>query len=97
MPCGLLHGEPAGPVGWAELPRSPGHAFDRLQVMLVEAGCDGFAESQCAPFYASKWGRPSLPPGRYFACTQIGSPRRLATAVMTPRISARPFSRPIAE
>ena len=36
-------------VGWAELPRSPGHAFyDRLQAVLVEAGFDGFAEGQCA-------------------------------------------------
>src|SRR5215208_6060629 len=34
-------------VGWAELPRSPGHAFyDRLQAVLIEAGFDGFAESQ---------------------------------------------------
>ena len=33
-------------VGWAELPRSPGHAFyDRLQAVLIEAGFDGFAES----------------------------------------------------
>src|SRR3712207_5664188 len=54
-------------VGWAELPRSPGHAFyDRLQAVLVEAGFDGFAEGQCAPYYAAKRGRPSLPPGRYF-------------------------------
>jgi transposase len=38
-------------VGWAEPPRSPGHAFyDRLQAVLVEAGFDGFAESQCAPY-----------------------------------------------
>ena len=37
-------------VGWAELPRSPGHAFyDRLRAILVEAGFDGFAESACAP------------------------------------------------
>ena len=51
-------------VGWAELPRSPGHAFyDRLQAVLIEAGFDGFAESQCAPYYASRRGRPSLPPG----------------------------------
>ena len=36
-------------VGWAELPRSPGHAFyDRLQAILIEAGFDGFAERQCA-------------------------------------------------
>ena len=37
-------------VGWAELPRSPGHAFyGRLQAVLIEAGFDGFAERQCAP------------------------------------------------
>ena len=60
-------------VGWAELPRSPGHAFyDRLQAVLVAAGFDGFAETQCAPYYASKQGRPSLPPGRYFRMHLIG-------------------------
>jgi transposase len=60
-------------VGWAELPRSPGHVFyDRLQTVLLEAGFDGFAEAQCAPFYARKRGRPSLPPGRYFRMHLIG-------------------------
>jgi transposase len=60
-------------VGWAELPRSPGHAFyDRLQAVLIEAGFDGFAEKQCASYYASKRGRPSLPPGRYFRMHLIG-------------------------
>ena len=60
-------------VGWAELPRSPGHVFyDRLQAVLVEAGFDGFAEQQCAPYYASKRGRPSLPPGRYFRIHLVG-------------------------
>ena len=60
-------------VGWAELPRSPGHAFyDRLQAVLIEAGFDGFAEQQCAPYYASKRGRPSLPPGRYFRMHLVG-------------------------
>ena len=45
-------------VVWAELPRSPGHAFyDRLQAILIEAGFDGFAEQQCAPHYAGKRGR----------------------------------------
>ena len=54
-------------IGWAEQPRSPGHAFyDRLQAVLVKAGFDRFAESECAPYYASRRGRPSLPPGRYF-------------------------------
>ena len=52
-------------IGWAELPRSPGHAFyDRLQAILVGAGFDRFAEKACAPYYAGKRGRPSLPPGR---------------------------------
>ena len=60
-------------VGWAELPRSPGHAFyDRLQAVLIEAGFDGFAEQQCAPYYAGKRGRPSLPPGRYFRMHLVG-------------------------
>ena len=60
-------------IGWAELPRSPGHAFyDRLQAVLVEAGLDGFAERRCAPFYATRHGRPSLPPGRYFRMHLVG-------------------------
>src|SRR5436190_1216174 len=60
-------------VGWAELPRSPGHAFyDRLQAVLVEAGFDRFAEGECAPYYASRRGRPSLPPGRYFRMHLVG-------------------------
>jgi transposase len=60
-------------VGWAELPRSPGHAFyDRLQAVLVEAGFDRFAETRCAPYYAGRRGRPSLPPGRYFRMHLVG-------------------------
>jgi transposase len=60
-------------IGWAELPRSPGHAFyDRLQAVLTEAGFDDFAEMQCTPFYATRQGRPSLPPGRYFRMHLVG-------------------------
>jgi transposase len=60
-------------IGWAELPRSPGHAFyDRLQAVLVEAGFDRFAEGACEPYYAEKRGRPSLPPGRYFRMHLVG-------------------------
>src|SRR5690348_8926578 len=60
-------------LSWAELPRSPGHAFyDRLQAVLIAAGFDGFAETQCAPYYASKRGRPSIPPGRYFRMHLVG-------------------------
>src|SRR6478752_2402506 len=52
---------------WAEMPRSPGHAFyDRLQDLLGEAGFDGFVERVCRPYYAPRMGAPSLPPGRYF-------------------------------
>lgn len=60
-------------IGWAELPRSPGHAFyDRLQAVLVGAGFDRFAEKECAPYYASRRGRPSIPPGRYFRMHLVG-------------------------
>lgn len=60
-------------VGWAELPRSPGHAFyDRLQAILIEAGFDDFAERRCAAYYAGQRGRPSLPPGRYFRMHLVG-------------------------
>src|ERR671913_977192 len=60
-------------VGWAELPRSPGHAFyDRLQTIRVEAGLDRLAEAECAPYYASRRGRPSIPPGRYFRLHLVG-------------------------
>jgi transposase len=60
-------------VGWAELPRSPGHAFyDRLQAVLVGAGFDRFAEKECAPYYAGRRGRPSIPPGRYFRMHLVG-------------------------
>jgi transposase len=58
---------------WAEMPRSPGHAFyGRLQAFLREADFDGFVEEVCKPFYAAKMGAPSLPPGRYFRMHMIG-------------------------
>jgi transposase len=60
-------------VTWAEMPRSPGHAFyDRLQAELTKAGFDGFVEDLCAPLYAARRGRPSLPPGRYFRMLLVG-------------------------
>ena len=60
-------------VTWAEMPRSPGHAFyDRLQKVLTEAGFDAFVETTCKPFYAPRMGAPSLPPGRYFRMHMIG-------------------------
>src|SRR6476619_3785792 len=60
-------------VTWAEMPRSPGHAFyDRLQAELLSARFDSFVEGQCAPYYAARQGRPSLPPGRYFRMLLVG-------------------------
>ena len=60
-------------VTWAELPRSPGHAFyDTLQSVLLAADFDGFVEGRCAPLYAPRYGRPSLPPGRYFRMLLVG-------------------------
>ena len=60
-------------VAWSEMPRSPGHVFyDRLQAELVAAGFDGFVEDRCAPYYAARRGRPSLPPGRYFRMLLVG-------------------------
>ena len=60
-------------VTWAEMPRSPGHAFyDRLQTLLKEAGFDTFVEDICKPYYAPRMGAPSLPPGRYFRMHMVG-------------------------
>jgi transposase len=60
-------------VTWAELPRSPGHAFyDKLQAVLLGSDFDGFVEGSCAPFYVPGRGRPSLPPGRYFRMLLVG-------------------------
>jgi transposase len=60
-------------VSWAEMPRSPGHAFyDKLQAVLLASGFDRFVETQCATEYAPRRGRPSLPPGRYFRMLLIG-------------------------
>ena len=60
-------------VLWDELPRSPGHVFyDQLQRVLNEAGFDAFAETLCQPFYATRLGAPSLPPGRYFRMHLVG-------------------------
>lgn len=57
----------------SELPKSPGHPFyQRLNVVLDEAGFDRFAEKSCERFYAGQVGRPSLQPGRYFRLLLLG-------------------------
>jgi hypothetical protein len=58
---------------WAEMRRSPGHAFyDRLQDLLREARFDAIVEGVCRAWYARRMGAPSLPPGRYFRMHMIG-------------------------
>jgi hypothetical protein len=37
-----------------------------LNKALDKAGFDPFVEKLCAPFYAEKLGRPSVPPAVYF-------------------------------
>src|ERR1022692_3368112 len=56
-----------------ELPTAPGHPFyQRLNEVLDNAKFDPFCETNCAPFYHDKLGRPSLPPGQYFRVMMIG-------------------------
>jgi hypothetical protein len=60
-------------VTHAELATGPGHPFyTRLNELLDQEKFDEFAEAECAPFYADKNGRPSLPPGTYFRLLLIG-------------------------
>lgn len=60
-------------VNMEALPRSAGHVFyDHLQRILRKNGFDAFAEGLCAPFYAERQGRPSIPPGRYFRMHLVG-------------------------
>jgi transposase len=65
-----------GEVVWVttwELPTSPGHPFyEKLNRLLAKAGFDRFVESLCAPYYAEKLGRPSIPPGVYFRMLLVG-------------------------
>jgi transposase len=60
-------------VATTSLPRSAGHPFyTRVNALLAEAKFDEFAEAQCAPYYAEKQGRPSIPPGVYFRMLLVG-------------------------
>ena len=61
-------------VTWAEMRRSPGHAFyDRLQELLREAEFDAFVEQVCKPYYAARMGAPSLPPSGLRTCAEAGA------------------------
>jgi transposase len=55
------------------LPKSPGHPFyEHLNGVLLRDGFDPFVEALCAPYYAERLGRPSVPPGVYFRMLLVG-------------------------
>lgn len=60
-------------IAHTQLASSPGHPFyRRLNELLEGEGFDEFVEGQCAKFYQSAYGRPSLTPGIYFRSLMIG-------------------------
>jgi transposase len=59
-------------VPTAAVARGPGHPFyEKLNVLLAEAGFDRWVEERCRAFYAAQ-GRPGIPPGVYFRMLLIG-------------------------
>ena len=76
MAMGRRKDRPRTPELWIatnELPVTGGHPFyQRLNQVLDRHAFDAFVEAQCAPFYATTIGRPSLTPGAYFRLLLIG-------------------------
>ena len=57
----------------SEQAEAPGHPFyEQLNRVLEEAAFDEHCEQECAKFYHTKLGRPSLAPGVYFRALLIG-------------------------
>ena len=60
-------------IATIELPVTGGHPFyQRLNRVLDRHAFDAFVEAQCASFYATTIGRPSLTPGTYVRLLLIG-------------------------
>ena len=60
-------------IATTELPVTGGHPFyQRLNQVLDEHAFDAFVEGECAPFYATTIGRPSLTPGTYVRLLLVG-------------------------
>lgn len=60
-------------VATTSLPKSEGHVFYRkLNRLLAEADFDRTVEKVCEPYYHSRVGRPSIPPGVYFRMLLVG-------------------------
>ncbi len=67
------HEQQSAWIATTELPKSPGHPFyKKLNQLLAEAGFDAWLEVLCAPYYAAKMGRESIPPGVYFRMILVG-------------------------
>lgn len=75
MAMGQQHDDGQGDfwVATSALPKTSGHPFyQRLNDVLKAHGFDAFVEGECAPYYAEKMGRPSIPPVVYFRMLLIG-------------------------
>lgn len=60
-------------VATTSLPRSAGHPFYvQLNSLLAKASFDRRVEELCRSHYASRKGRPSIPPGVYFRMLMVG-------------------------
>jgi transposase len=60
-------------VATSALPKSPGHPFyQKLNQLLAGVDFDRWTERLCAPYYADKLGRPSIPPGVYLRMILVG-------------------------
>jgi uncharacterized lipoprotein len=57
-------------ASWAEIPRSPGHAFyDRLQTLLKEAGFDVSSRTPASRTMRRGWAPRHCRPAAISACT----------------------------
>lgn len=55
------------------LPETPSHPlYTQLNRLFQEHGCDSNVKEKCAPYYANRLGRPSIPPGVYLCKVMIG-------------------------
>jgi transposase len=60
-------------IALKDLPPPPANPFyTRLNTLLDEASFEPFVEELCRPYYAERFGRPSVPPGVYFRMLLLG-------------------------
>ena len=71
-------------IAGTDLATGPGHPFyKRLDKVLAKQGFDSFVEQLCEPLYATKMGRPSIPPGVYFRILLPRQTKHAPTAPMS--------------